>query len=66
MTSPDSLPSPFMTGIASVKIENVCYQVDFFVETTCTQSSIHLTDGQYSSVWTNCSNCTSGAGGNLI
>ena len=66
MTSPSSLPSPFMTGIASVKIDNVCYQVDFFVETTCTQSSIHLVDGEYSSFWNSCSSCTSGGGGNLI
>jgi hypothetical protein len=66
MTSPDSLPSPFMTGIAAVKIENVCYQVDFFVETTCTQSSIHLTDGQYSPVWTNCTDCASGVPGNSV
>jgi hypothetical protein len=63
MTSPDSLPSPFMTGVAAVKINNVCYQVDYFVETTCTQSSLHLTDGGYSTVWTSCSSCTSGGAG---
>jgi hypothetical protein len=66
MTSPDSLPSSFMTGVAAVKINDVCYQVDYFVETTCTQSSIHLVDGQYSSFWNSCSSCTSGGGGNLI
>ena len=66
MTSPDSLPSPFMTGVAAVKINNVCYQVDYFVETTCNQSSIHLTDGGYSSVWTSCASCTSGGAGNNV
>jgi hypothetical protein len=66
MTSPDSLPSQFMTGVASVKINNVCYQVDYFVETTCNQSSIHLTDGQYSSFWANCLSCTSGGSGQNI
>ncbi len=65
MTSPSSLPSYFMTGVAAVKIDNVCYQVDFFVETTCTQSSIHLVDGQYSPYWSSCSSCTSGGGGYL-
>ena len=66
MTSPDLLPSPFITGLASVKINNVCYQIDYYMGTVCTQESLHLIDGQYSSVWTNCSNCTGGGAGNQV
>jgi hypothetical protein len=58
MTSPDFLPS-----LNIVKINDVCYQVNNFVETTCTQGQIHLTDGQYSLIWTSCNDCTSGGSG---
>jgi hypothetical protein len=66
MTSPDLLPSPFITGTAAVKVNNVCYQVDYLFDTVCTEGGIHLTDGQYSSVWTSCNSCTSGGSGNQV
>jgi hypothetical protein len=58
MTSPDFLPS-----LNIVKINDVCYQVNNFVETTCTQGQIHLTDGQFSLIWTSCNDCTGGGSG---
>ncbi len=66
ITSPDELPSSFITGTAAVKIDNVCYQIDYLFDTVCSPGSIHLTDGQYSSVWTSCSSCTSGGIGNQV
>ena len=58
MTSPDLL-----TSLNVVKINDVCYQINSFIETTCTQDSIHLTDGQLSTIWTSCNDCTGGGPG---
>ena len=66
MTSPDLLPSSFLTGLAAVKINNVCYQIDYFLNTTCTMDSLHLVDGQYASFYTSCSNCTGGGPGQNV
>ncbi len=66
MTSPDQLPSAFLTGLAAVKINNVCYQIDYFLNTTCTMDSLHLDDGQYASYYTNCSNCAGGGPGQNV
>ena len=66
ITSPDELPSPFITGTAAVKIDNVCYQIDYLFDTVCTPGTIHLTDGQYSSIWTSCSSCTGGGPGQNV
>jgi hypothetical protein len=67
MTSPDPLPSQFtFGGIKAVKINNVCYQIDYFVDTVCSELSLHLTDGQYSAIYLTCSDCTSGAPGQNI
>ncbi len=63
ITSPDALASPFLTGTAAVKINNVCYQIDYFLETVCTIESLHLADGTNSAVWTSCSSCTGGGPG---
>jgi len=66
MTSPDLLPSPFLGGTKAIKIDNVCYQVDYYISTTCTQETLHLSNGQNSTVWTSCNDCTSGGGGAQI
>ena len=66
MTSPDLLVSQFLGGTKAVKIDNVCYQVDYYVDTTCTQESLHLVDGNNSTIWNTCNDCTSGGGGNQI
>jgi hypothetical protein len=58
MTSPDFLPS-----LNVVKINDVCYQVNNFVETTCTQGQLHLIDGQFSLIWASCNDCTGGGSG---
>jgi hypothetical protein len=58
MTSPDLL-----TSLNVVKINDVCYQINSFIETTCTQDSIHLTNGQLSTIWTSCNDCTGGGSG---
>ena len=60
MTSPDII-TPFLQKI--VKIEGVCYQVDYYVTATYNQESLHLVDGIYSTMWTSCGDCTSGSGG---
>jgi len=66
MSSPDLLPSQFTSGLNAVKINNVCYQIDYFVGTDCEQYPLHLTDGQYASIYSNCANCTGGGPGNQI
>ena len=66
MTSPDLLPSQFLGGTKAVKINNVCYQIDYYISNTCTQESLHLTDGQYSSIYNTCNDCTGGGPGNQI
>jgi hypothetical protein len=67
MTSPDELPSQFtFGGTKAVKINNVCYQVDYYIGTVCTQESLHLTDGQYSSIYLTCSECTGGGPGQNV
>ena len=63
MTSPDLLVSAFLGGTKSVKIDNVCQQIDFYVGTTCDQEAIHLTDGSNSTIYNSCNDCTSGQGG---
>ena len=66
MTSPDLLPSPFLGGTKAVKIGGICYQVDYFISTTCTEEFLHLADGQYSSIYNTCNDCTGGGPGNQI
>lgn len=66
MTSPDLLPSPFLGGTKAVKIDGVCLQVDYLVDTVCTQEAVHLSEGQYSSIYNTCNDCTSGGPGNQI
>jgi hypothetical protein len=66
MTSPDLLPSPFLGGTKSVKINNICYQIDYYISTTCTQEFLHLTDGQYSAIYNTCSDCTGGGPSEII
>jgi len=66
MTSPDLLPSQFLGGTKAVKIGGICYQVDYYISTTCTQEFLHLTDGQYSSIYNTCNDCTGGGPGNQI
>ena len=60
MTSPDNLPSQFTTGTRAVKINGVCYQIDYLFDTVCTQGAIHLTDGQNSGFYMTCADCTGG------
>ena len=66
MTSPDLLPSQFLGGTKAVKINNVCLQVDYYAGVVCTEEAVHLTDGQYSSIYNTCNDCTSGGPGNQI
>jgi hypothetical protein len=66
MTSNDLLPSPFLSGTNAVKINNVCYQIDYYISTTCVQESLHLPDGQYSGIYSSCSNCIGGGPTELI
>jgi len=66
MTSPDELPSPFLGGTKAVKINNICLQVDYFVDTVCEQEATHLTFGQYSSIYNTCNDCSGGGPGNQI
>jgi hypothetical protein len=66
MTSPDLLVSAFLGGTKSVKVNNVCQQVDFYVGTTCTEEAIHLTFGNDSPVWTSCNDCLGGGGGAIV
>jgi hypothetical protein len=60
MTSPDLIPA-FLQKI--VKIDNICYQVDYYVTATYSQQALHLPDGIYSTMWTSCEECVSGGGG---
>ena len=60
MTSPDIITA-FLQKI--VKINSICYQVDYYVTATYNQESLHLVDGVYSTMWTSCGDCTSGGGG---
>ena len=60
MTSPD-LITAFLQKI--VKINNICYQVDYYYDATYNQESLHLVDGIYSTIWNSCNDCTSGGGG---
>jgi hypothetical protein len=60
MTSPDLIPA-FLQKI--VKIDNICYQVDYYVTATYSQQALHLPDGIYSTMWTSCEDCVSGGGG---
>jgi hypothetical protein len=62
MTSPHLLPSPFLGGLKAVKINNVCWQIDYYLETTCTQGSLYLTDGEYSTIYNSCNACEAGGG----
>lgn len=67
MTSPDPLPSQFtFGGLKAVKINNVCYQIDYFVDTVCSELPIHLIDGQNSSIYFTCSDCIGGGPGQNI
>jgi len=66
MTSPDLLPYQFLGGTKAIKINNVCYQIDYYANTTYTQEYLHLIDGQYSTIWNTCGECTGGGGGNQI
>jgi hypothetical protein len=66
MTSPDLLISIFLGGTKAIKIDNVCYQVDYYISTTCTQESLHLQTGNDSPVWSSCSDCTGGGGGAIV
>ena len=66
MTSPDLLPSQFLGGTKVIKIGSTCYQIDYYFDTTYVQSTVHLVDGQYSSIWNSCSDCTGGNPGNSI
>ena len=63
MTSPDELVSAFLGGTKAVKIDNVCYQIDYLFDTVCEQGSIHLTDGNNSGIYMSCVNCTEGGPG---
>jgi len=66
MTSPDVLVSAFLGGTKVVKINNVCYQIDYSTGTQCSTSSIHLADGNNAVIYNNCTNCSSGSGGQQV
>ena len=66
MTSPDLLPSQFLSGTNAVKVDGICLQIDYYVGTTCSLEAAHLVFGQYSSIYSNCSDCASGLPGNQI
>ena len=66
MTSPDLLPSQFLSGTNAVKVDGICLQIDYYVGTTCSIEAAHLVFGEYSSIYTNCSDCASGLPGNQI
>jgi hypothetical protein len=63
MTSLDYLPSQFTTGTRVIKINNICYQIDYYLTTTLEQGILHLVDGQYSTFWLSCNECEGGGGG---
>jgi hypothetical protein len=63
MTSLDYLPSQFTTGTRVIKINNICYQIDYYITTTLEQGILHLVDGQYSTFWLSCNECEGGGGG---
>jgi hypothetical protein len=68
MTSPHLLPSQFLGGLKAVKINDVCWQIDYYATTTCTQETLHLIDGEYSTYYETCTSCAGGGpgGGNQI
>jgi len=66
MTSPEQLVSQFLGGTKAVKIDGICYQVDYFVDTVCTQESLHLVDGNSSTIWNTCNDCTGGGSGSQL
>ena len=66
MTSPHLLPSQFLSGTNAVKVDGICLQIDYYVGTTCSIEAAHLVFGEYSSIYTNCSDCASGLPGNQI
>jgi hypothetical protein len=66
MSSPDLLPSQFLGGTKAVKIDSICYQIDYYVTSSFNQESLHLESGQYSTYYTSCNDCTGGGGGQDI
>jgi hypothetical protein len=66
MSSPDELPSQFLGGTKAVKIDSICYQIDYYVTSSFNQESLHLVDGQYSTIYNTCNDCVGGGGGNQI
>ena len=63
MTSPHLLPYEFLGGLKAVKINDVCWQIDYYMGTTCTQGSVYLINGEYSGYYNACSSCESGGPG---
>lgn len=64
MTSPDLLPSQFTSGgTKAVKIDSICYQIDYYITSTYNQGALHLVDGQYATIYNTCNDCTGGGGG---
>ena len=66
MTSPDQLVSAFLGGTKVVKIDGICYQIDFPTGTQCPVGDVHLADGNNSVIYNSCSNCASGSGGQQV
>jgi hypothetical protein len=66
MTSPDLLPYQFLGGTKAVKINSICYQIDYYTTSTYNQESLHLVDGQYSTIYNTCNDCVGGGGGASI
>ena len=64
MTSPDLLPSQFLGK--SVKIDNICYQINYLADTVCSTETLHLIDGQYSGIYNTCNDCTGGGPGQIL
>jgi hypothetical protein len=60
MTSPDLLPAFYINSV--VKINNTCYQIDYYISTTCIQESIHLNSGQFSPYFASCFDCQNDLG----
>jgi hypothetical protein len=66
MSSPDLLPSQFLGGTKAVKIDSICYQIDYYVTSSFNQETLHLVDGEYSTYYSTCNDCTGGGGGQDI
>jgi len=66
MTSPDLLPYQFLGGTKAVKINSICYQIDYYTTSTYNQESLHLVDGQYATIYNTCNDCVGGGGGASI